>query len=159
MKFICDDNLGKLAKYLRFLGFDTFFEEPIDNNELLRLAASQERTLLTRDSHLEAKVHPFGFLLLAYDDPLEQLRAVIANFGLKPESAEVFRRCSLCNELCVDIDKSKAGDKIFPYIIATQEIIRQCPRCRRFYWQGSHYKRIIAELESVMRMQSREKPL
>ena len=150
MKFICDDNLGKLAKYLRILGFDTAFNEHIDNNALLRLAALEERILLTRDRQLEKKTHPFGLLLFSCNEPIEQLKTVVAHFTLTLDSSEFFKRCSICNEICTEIDKSLARDEIFPYILATQEIVRQCPRCRRYYWKGSHYSKIIGKLGVVL---------
>jgi len=154
MRFICDDNLGKLTRYLRYLGFDTYFKEPIDDNELLRIAASQERILLSRDSGLTEKIHPFGFMLLTSDEPLQQLSKVIEAANLKINTADLFNRCSVCNELCVEIDKSQAKDEIFPYILNTQDIIRQCPSCHRYYWKGTHYQRIVAELKSAVPAES-----
>jgi uncharacterized protein len=150
MPFICDDNLGKLTRYLRFLGFDTYFKEPIDDNELLRIAASQERILLSRDSRLTEKIHPFGFLLVTIDEPLMQLREVIASFDLQIDISELFLRCSVCNDLCVAIEKSQVRDEVFPYILNTQDLIRQCPSCHRYYWKGTHYQKIVAELKSAI---------
>jgi uncharacterized protein len=154
MRFICDDNLGKLTRYLRFLGFDTYFKETIDDNELLRIAASQERILISRDSGLTEKIHPFGFLLLTIDEPLLQLPEVIASFNLKIDISDLFLRCSVCNDVCTEIDKSQAKDEVFPYILNNQDVVRQCPSCLRYYWKGTHYMRIVAELKSAIPAES-----
>ena len=150
MRFICDDNLGKLAKYLRILGFDTHFQEPISNAELLRMAAAEERILLTRDSRLLSASHPFGVLLLGNDSPLEQLSATITRLNLTITPETFFHRCTKCNEICNVVDKALAANHVFPFILQTQEIISQCPSCKRFYWKGTHYTRLSQKLRSVI---------
>jgi hypothetical protein len=150
VKFSCDDNLGKLAKYLRILGFDTLFKEPIEDADLLRLAASEERFLLTRDHQLLSKTHPYGILVIELDEPLEQLRFVISSLGLAVDPAQLFHRCSICNTVCETIDKSQAENHVFPFILKTKEIIKQCPSCKRYYWKGTHYKRLLRELKSAI---------
>lgn len=150
MRFICDDNLGRLASYLRMLGFDTLFQDRIDDNTLLKTASAQKRMLITRDSKLTGKIHPYGLLLVQDDDPLEQLKTVIVDLGLTVDSSELFNRCSKCNDICVVVDKDRISDRLFPYILKTQEIIKECPSCRRFYWQGSHYKNILKKLISAI---------
>ncbi len=150
MKFICDDNLGKLARYLRVLGFDTHFDESIDDNALLRIAASEERYLLTRDHKLSSKSIPHGLLILENDDPLNQLSIVIQKLDLRIDPRLLFNRCSRCNHLCHIVDKQTISEEVFPFILKTQEIIKQCPSCRRFYWKGSHYKALLGKLRSAI---------
>jgi uncharacterized protein with PIN domain len=150
VKFVCDDNLGKLAKYLRVLGFDTRFDEIIDNNSLLRIAASGERYLLTRDHKLLSKSIPHGILLLENDEPLNQLSTVIQKLDLRIDPELLFNRCSRCNELCHVVDKQTISGKVFPFILKTQDIIKQCPSCKRFYWRGSHYKALLKKLKSAI---------
>ncbi len=150
VKFICDDNLGKLARYLRILGFDTHFDENIDDNRLLRIAASEERYLLTRDHKLLSRSIPHGILILENDDPLDQLPTVIRKLNLKIDSELLFNRCSRCNALCHTVDKSTISEEVFPFILKTQEIIKQCPACQRYYWRGSHYKALLKRLKSII---------
>jgi len=150
MKFICDDNLGKLASYLRMLGFDTLFEKQIDDNALLKTASAQKRTLITRDSKLARRTHPYGILLVENDDPLEQLKSVIENLGLTVDPSLLFSRCSRCNDICVIVDKDSVSDSVFPYILKTQDTIKKCPSCERYYWKGSHYRNILKKLISVV---------
>jgi len=150
MKFICDDNLGKLASYLRMLGFDTLFEEQFDDNTLLKTASAQKRLLITRDSKLVPRTHPYGVLLVENDDPLEQLKTAIENLGLTIDPSLLFNRCSRCNDICVIVNKDRISDSVFPYILKTQDIIKKCPSCERYYWKGSHYKNILKKLISVI---------
>ncbi|MEE8417417.1 MAG: Mut7-C RNAse domain-containing protein [candidate division Zixibacteria bacterium] len=150
MKFICDDNLGKLARYLRILGFDTHFNESIEDIALLRIAASEDRHLITRDHKLSARIIPHGILILENDEPLNQLSRVIQQLKLKIDSELLFNRCSRCNGLCHTVDKRTISEKVFPFILKTQETIKQCPACRRFYWKGSHYKALLTTLKSAI---------
>lgn len=150
MKFICDDNLGKLARYLRTLGFDTYFDERIDDNGLLRIASSEERYLLTRDHGLSSKSIPHGILILENDEPLNQLSGVIQKLNLRIDPELLFNRCSRCNAICHTVDRSTISDEVFPFILKTQKIIKQCPACKRFYWKGSHYKALLMKLKSAI---------
>jgi uncharacterized protein with PIN domain len=150
MRFICDDNLGKLASYLRILGFDTFFDENIDDNSLLKTASAEKRVLLTRDRKLASRTHPYGIFLIEYDDPLRQLNLVAADLDLKIDPSELFKRCSKCNEICGTVEKDEISDEVFPFILKTQDIIKQCPSCKRYYWKGSHYKNILKKLISAI---------
>lgn len=150
VKFICDDNLGKLAGYLRILGFDTLFEENIDNNRLLSLASGEERALLSRDRKLSSRSHPYGLLILEDDDPLVQLSMVIQKLDLTINPEAIFTRCSKCNSVCENVPGETLSGKVFPFIIKTQEIIRRCPSCGRFYWKGSHYKALLTRLRAVI---------
>jgi uncharacterized protein with PIN domain len=150
MRLICDDNLGRLAKYLRILGIDTSFKEPISDSELLRLAAGEKRILLSRDHHLRQYSHPYGLLNLEDDDPLKQLTKVIESLNLKIDPSRLFQRCSRCNTIIEPVDKAKIGNRIFPFILKTQDEISRCPSCERFYWKGTHYKRLLRRLRQAI---------
>jgi len=150
MKFICDDNLGKLASYLRILGFDTLFYEDIDDATLLRLAASQSRHLISRDHKLAVKTHAHGFSLLEIDDPLDQLTRIIDSLSLTINTDLLFSRCSKCNAVCEVVDKDALTEKVFPYILKTQKTIMGCPSCGRYYWRGTHYTRILGKLKEAI---------
>lgn len=150
MKFICDDNLGKLAGYLRILGFDTLFYEDIDDPSILRLAANESRILLTRDNKLADRSIPSGILILKEDSPLKQLSTVVGELKLTVNTDSLFTRCSKCNTPSELVDKNQLADKVFPYILKTQKIIRRCPSCGRYYWKGTHYKALLAKLRAAL---------
>ncbi len=159
MKFLCDDNLGKLARYLRMIGYDTFFQIDISDAELLAVMLKQDRIVLTRDHLLVKRIEPERCVLIESDSPEEQLKAVIRNLKLEIKisaddrisyPARFFSRCLECNEICRDVAKEDITDMIFPYIIKSQTVFRQCPACKRIYWQGSHYKDMVKRLLSVL---------
>ncbi len=150
VKFICDDNLGKLAAYLRILGIDTAFDENIDDPALLRKAAAEHRILLTRDHKMKNRSHPFGHLVLEMDGPLEQLSFVVKQLSVTINTDAIFSRCPKCNVLCETADKRSLEASLFPYILKTHDIIKRCPSCGRFYWKGSHYKAILRKLKNAL---------
>jgi uncharacterized protein with PIN domain len=150
MKFICDDNLGKLAKSLRILGFDTLHDDNYTDQVLMKTASADRRHLLTRDRKLSLKTHPHGITIVLHDDPLEQLTSVIMTLSLQIDTRRLFDRCSICNTICELVDKNSISENIFPYIIKTQDTIKKCPSCGRFYWKGSHYKDILVNLRTAI---------
>lgn len=127
-RFLADAMLERLARWLRVLGFDAECASGPDAAIVSR-AASEARHLLTRDRRLAADAHPLAPLLVLSDDPLEQLREVVAAFELLVPH-DLFRRCMLCNVPLVDT----SGDH------------RRCPQCGREYWEGSHTRRMRAAL-------------
>ncbi|MCD6163330.1 MAG: Mut7-C RNAse domain-containing protein [candidate division Zixibacteria bacterium] len=150
MKFLCDDNLGKLARYLRMLGYDTYFEQTIGDAELLSVMLKQGRIVLTRDSNLVERIESERRLLIESDSPEKQLKAVITQLNLQINKDKLFTRCLECNKVCSEVAGEDVTDEVFPYIIKTQDSFKRCPKCRRIYWQGSHYKDMIAKLKSVI---------
>jgi len=150
MKLLCDDNLGKLAKYLRLLGFDTFFKIDLDDAKLLAAMLKENRIVLTRDHHLLKRIEPDRVLLIESDIPEQQLKYVIDNLHLSLDRAKLFSRCLECNEICEDVSTEQIKEQVFPYILKTQDTFKQCPSCKKIYWRGSHYKDMIEKLRNIM---------
>ncbi len=148
MKFICDDNLGKLTKWLRTLGYDTLFFDPIEDGELVRKALEDERMVLSRDTGLSRFKLKLGEKLLFIESgkPLEQLKQVIRHFGLKTAKEHIFSRCLICNQILENIDKEKIKDRLYPYVYQTQENFMCCPECDRIFWPATHVERMIKML-------------
>lgn len=152
MKFILDSNVGKLARWLRIAGFDTLFFKDIDDGRLVRIALKEHRILLTRDAGiLERRLITSGRLkaILIDDEKVkEQLRQVIATFGLAGQLVP-FTRCSECNESLVGRDKEEVKGLVPQHVFQTQSQYMQCPMCERVYWRGSHWKKMVRELEEL----------
>lgn len=143
MKFICDDNLGKLAKWLRTLGYDTLFSPDIEDTELVSKALKEDRVILSRDQQLKRfKSAEKNLLLLSSNQPLEQLREVLKKFSLKPEEKNHFTRCLVCNQVLVPISKKEVENKVPPFVFKTQEKFFYCSKCDKFYWAGTHVKNL-----------------
>ena len=149
MKFICDDNLGKLAKLLRTLGYDTLFEKDLDDHKLIRQSLEQNRVILTRDTKLARFKTAQNQLLIENDNPLEQLKQVTEYFELKPEKESFFSRCLLCNNMLETIEKEKAKDKIPPYVFKTQKDFVICKKCDKVFWKGTHIEKIQQKLKRI----------
>jgi uncharacterized protein with PIN domain len=148
IKFICDDNLGKLAKWLRALGYDTLFFDPIEDGEMVKRALSEDRVILSRDRELSRfKLKPGErILLIQSEKPLDQLSQVVKHFKLKTSKEQIFSRCLICNHILEKADKEKIKDRLYPYVYQTQDDFKRCPQCDRIYWPATHVERMIKVL-------------
>jgi uncharacterized protein with PIN domain/sulfur carrier protein ThiS len=148
-RFVADVHLGRLARYLRLLGFDTAYQNDWDDAALLRTALSDRRILLTRDRGLLKRAAlDHGYLVRA-TDPRAQLREVVARFdlaaGLRPLS-----RCALCNGRLSAVDKADISSLLPERTAAAVDEFRRCEDCGQLYWQGAHH-RGLAELIALAR--------
>jgi uncharacterized protein len=139
-RFAADAMLGGLARHLRALGYDTAWESPIDDAELVRRAVAEGRILLTRDVGIAEEWWIGGLVLLSSDDPLEQLREVGARFAL--DDAAAFTRCTRCNATLEPVAIADAGDAVPPAVREANLPLARCPDCGRVYWEGSHTRRM-----------------
>lgn len=148
-RFAVDAMLGRLARWLRVLGYDTWYDAAVADRVLVELAAIEDRVLLTRDRHLLRELRPASALELREDDPLRQLQAVVGALRLPPPAA-LFTRCMLCNTLLEELEVEEA----LPPLPAGHEGIpgpvRRCPTCGRLYWDGSHVRRMRSALERAL---------
>ena len=143
MKFICDDNLGKLARWLRILGYDTLFSLDIEDTELVSTALKENRLIISRDNELRRfKSAQKKLLLLSSTQPLEQLKQVLKKVNLTPEEKNLFTRCLLCNQPLVPIPKSEVEKKVPTFVFKTQENFVYCSSCSKLYWAGTHVKNL-----------------
>jgi len=145
MRFLCDHMLGTLAKWLRFLGYDTAYPEALDDTGLKSLALREERVLLTRDRELSGRVP--GSAYVESDDPDEQLVQVARAFRLTAESA--LTRCSVCNVPIEAVAKEEVRDRVPPGVYDRQREFSRCHRCGRLYWQGSHFDHVLTKVRDV----------
>jgi hypothetical protein len=149
IKFILDVHLGKLAKYLRLFGFDTFYRKDYDDNEIIRLALSDKRIILTRDIDLlKNKLVTHGYWVRS-QIPMKQLNEVIQRFDLKNEF-RIFTRCIECNGLIDQVSKQEILPRLLPMTRRYYRKFFRCTDCDRIYWQGSHYKRMKEYVKDLM---------
>ncbi len=147
-RFLADVNVGRLAKWMRVIGYDTLFIPDADDEELLQVAMDQDRTLLTRNRYImERRVVTTGqveVLLIQSDDFREQMREVTEALGLGFHYG--FSRCIECNEPLRHTSKESARDRVPPFVFSTQDRFLVCPKCTRLYWRGTHWRNMSAEL-------------
>ena len=153
-KFIIDRNVGKLVKWLRMLGFDAVFFEGGDDTELVNLARSQSRIILTRDTGIMKRrlitSGQVSALLLTSESSQFQMRQVLGNLEIGNCFAP-FTRCMECNALLQERTKEDVKERIPPYVYKTQDKYMECPYCRRIYWKGTHWQAMMDKLNSLIK--------
>jgi uncharacterized protein with PIN domain len=140
-RFLADAMLGGLARWLRILGYDAEWEPQIDDRELVRRGLAEQRWVLTRDRRLAESGWTDNLLLIASDDPLDQLREVARRVPLS--AARIFTRCSRCNRRLQKLSAEEAARLRPPAVTGP---LRRCPECGRLYWQGSHTERMVQRI-------------
>lgn len=146
--FLCDEMLGRLARTLRLLGFDTLYLKDVTDDEVLaRLAAAPERTLLTRDVELAGRAERRGLraVLVREIEAVEQAREVLEDRGLQVNLAKVLTRCAVCNTVL----RPAREEEIQGRLHGAREPFRWCEACAKLYWEGSHGPRIRALAERL----------
>jgi uncharacterized protein with PIN domain len=146
MRFVADHMLGSLARWLRFLGFDTAYPDVLSDRELAEIAARENRILLTRDKEL-AKTVGDSVLYIKSTETDEQLNQVIMEYDLTISNE--LTRCSLCNTVLESVDKEDVKGKVPEKVFEIQNEFWECGQCNKYYWPGTHYKNIKEKLEKL----------
>ena len=150
-RFAADAMLGRLARWLRVLGYDTSYDAAIADPVLVAQANAEGRVLLTRDRHLLRELHPLRAHEVRQDQPLAQLAAVVDALGLADTPPRVlFTRCLLCNCLLDAIPPAEALPLLPPGVRDIPGPVRRCPCCQRMYWDGSHVRRMRGALQRAV---------
>ncbi|QOJ24315.1 MAG: Mut7-C ubiquitin/RNAse domain-containing protein [Gammaproteobacteria bacterium] len=146
--FVADSNLGRLARYLRLLGFDCLYRNDYDDDAVAIIASEQQRVVLTRDrSLLRRKIVTYGYFVRA-DQPKIQTSEVLKRFALY-SLIKPLTRCTHCNGVLAETGKSQIECRLEPLTRRYYDKFLMCPDCSRIYWQGSHsirIKQLLAEL-------------
>lgn len=148
-RFAADAMLGRLARWLRVLDYDTSYDMALPDPLLVRQADAQGRILLTRDRHLLKELRPARSHEVRQDDPLQQLQELVGALALAPPPA-LFTRCLLCNAPLQEVPDAQARPLLPEGVRAVPGPVRQCPSCGRLYWDGSHVRRMRAALERAL---------
>lgn len=152
-KFIVDCNVGKLVRWLRLMGYDARFFDGSDDSELVTIAQTEGRVILTRDTQIMKRRvitrSRLKAVLIRSDEPERQIRQVIETLELdcrfKP-----FSLCLECNQELVERGKEEVKELVPPYVFKTQDQFMQCPACQRIYWRGTHWRAMTRRLEGLV---------
>ena len=148
IKFILDEHLGKLAKYLRLCGFDTLISTGYTDHDIIRISATEKRIILTRDRQLLKNKRVTHGYWIRSDNAGEQVREVFTRLDLK-DMTEPFTRCIECNSLLAEVKKEEIEDRLLPGTKKYYKDFKKCTGCDRIYWEGSHYERMKDMIEQI----------
>jgi len=150
MIFVADCMLGRLARWLRVLGFDVLYFPRIEDAVLLGVARREGRVLLTRDTGLLERTGGHPALLVASEKWEDQLVQVLDAFGLKDRLAP-HTRCLDCNAPLKPLPKERAKNLVAPFVVERAEALALCPACGRVFWKGSHADDMDARIRKIMK--------
>ena len=153
LKFIVDQNVGKLAKWLRIMGYDATFFNGSNDSHMVAIALKEGRIILTKDTQImKRRVITSGRLKAIFiepDEPEQQMRQLIKMLNLdcwfRP-----FALCLECNQPLVERSKEEVKDLVPPYVFQTQNQYMECPACHRIYWRGTHWREMTRKLEQLV---------
>jgi hypothetical protein len=143
--FVVDINAGRLARYLRMAGFDTWYDSSWDDAKILQALEVEPRLLLTRNLDLlKRKQVEFGRYIRA-ESPVAQMREVFDVFGVT-EPVRSFSRCLECNTVLLPVPKQDILHRLEPLTRRYVDSFSICDRCDKIYWEGSH----VAGMERML---------
>jgi len=141
VRFVADDHLGRLARFLRLLGFDTLYEADWDDPELVRISTSEHRILLTRDVGLLKHASITHGCYVRATDPREQMTEVVRRLHLTRHLAP-FTRCPTCNGELAPVAKDEVAHRLSPKTRRHVDEFQMCASCDKIYWQGAHHSEL-----------------
>jgi uncharacterized protein with PIN domain len=147
-KFILDVHLGTLARYLRLLGFDTLYRNNLEDQEIINISLADQRIILTRDLLILKNGKVTHGYFVRETAPLKQIREIVRRFDLK-DQLNPFHRCLKCNGIIEKVEKTIIESKLKPNTRKAFQEFYQCRTCKKVYWKGSHYERMMKVVEGL----------
>jgi len=142
--------LGKLAKWLKILGFDALFFSKIEDDELLTIARKEGRILLTKDTGLIQQAKDVETLFLESEEWQDQVQQVLEHFNLR-EKVAPHTRCIDCNVKLKNLTKKNAKNLVSAFVFDKADSFAICPKCGRVFWRGTHFKDMEAKVQEILK--------
>ena len=147
-KFIADVHFGRLTRYLRMMGLDVLYKNNFSDNEIVKLSLKEKRAILTRDRGILKRNEVTHGYWVRSTKVEEQAKEVLKRFDLQKEIKE-FSRCIECNERLKSIKKETIIDQLPPRVANSQNEFYHCSSCKKIYWKGTHYLRMLKFIQSI----------
>lgn len=147
-KFVADVHLGRLTRYLRMIGLDVIYKNDFKDDEIVQTSLKERRAILTRDRGILKRNEVTHGYFVRSSKIEEQVKEVLKRFDLKKEIKE-FSRCIECNELLKPVKKKTIINQLPPKVAQSQNEFYRCPSCKKIYWKGSHYQRMLKFIQSI----------
>jgi len=152
IKFIADSNVGKLARWLRMIGYDTLLFKEKDDKRMIQIALKEGRVILTKDTQIMKRRlitnSKLKAIFIKHDDPKAQLQQTVKALNLDYHFRP-FSLCLECNQALMPRSNDKVQSLVPSYVFKTQKQYMECPSCHRIYWQGTHWQAMVKELENL----------
>ncbi len=137
--------LGRLAKWMRLLGFDTTYFRNTNGKTIIYHSRKEGRTILSRSKILSEKYD--DLVLIESETLIDQLKQItnIVKINLP------FSRCPVCNTETEKVEKEEVKNVVPDYVFEIHNDFKKCPACGRVFWKGTHYKeikKVINEIKS-----------
>ena len=155
-RFLADDMVGKLARWLRIIGLDVASAGRVDDNNLVRRALDGDRVLLTRHGRLLEQITAkdlkprraeLRWIVLKSPQYLEQIEQVLEETGAEIDEERLFTRCLVCNSLLEPASKQEVAGEVPEFTYAAQDKYVRCRNCNKVFWRGTHTDRILNKLK------------
>ena len=150
LKFMVDNNVGKLARWLRMMGYDAVFFKGDDDADMIGTALDEGRVILTRDTRIVKRRVVTGgelrVILITSDEPELQICQVISELNLDSHFRP-FTICLECNQPLEERSQAQVKELVPPYVFKTQHQYVECPVCHRIYWRGTHWQAMTKKLK------------
>lgn len=158
VKFILDGMLGKLARWLRMLGYNTKYSNKLEDAKLLEIAKRENRILLTRDLELYQQANAKGVraIYVSGENEAQRLALLSEKLGISLDIDMARSRCPKCNALLSLVPKEKIVNKVEKTTLTYYDEFWECLKCGQVYWRGSHWKRIKETLENAKNLKNRK---
>lgn len=148
-KFVLDVHLGTLARYLRLLGFDTYYRNDLKDDEIIDLALNGQRIILTRDLFILKNGKVTHGYFVRETNPKKQIAEIIRHFDLK-DQFKPFSLCLECNGSIIKVEKSAVINELRENTRKAFQEFYRCDNCGRIYWKGSHYARMLKMVDGLL---------
>ena len=150
MKFLCDQMLGTLAKWLRICGLDTYYaKKHMKDKKLIEIAKKENRVLITRDKELvyNSKREQIKTIKIETKDLDEQIITVLGEVEI--DKNLVLTRCTICNSFLEKIPKKDVKEKVPERVFEDNKEFLYCSKCDKIYWKGTHYQKMLEKIEEL----------
>lgn len=147
-KFLLDENLGKLAKWLRMLGYDCVVYKSISIEKKISLCSKERRIFLTRSNKIAKRKEDFNRILIRsvkYDKQLQEMLHLI-----ELNNEMLFSRCLACNNKLHEMQSERIGGLVPEYVKHNFTEFKICRKCGKVFWQGSHYDAMMNKLKNLL---------
>ncbi len=157
--FLLDNHLGRLARYLRLLGFDTlYFNNAYDDAQLAEIAQKKDCILLSRDRGLLKRSQVVHGYCLRSKEPRQQVADVLHRYQLTAK-IKPWRRCLRCNGTLQPVAKEEIVHRLEPKTKRYYYDFQICSDCQQIYWRGSHFNKLEAFVTQMSKLDSRTEKL